>query len=368
MSHKAESFPKYFLVLLLALSPWCVQTVAAQSLDPAAPAPIRTNSLEGRIAARDLGDSRLTDHYYAFTGTPGDLTITVQANNLNGDIDVFTAGTLRPLLKLTLYAERSTPVTKGIYLRRREDLVLRIEARSPNDDAGTYQFSFSGSFEPIQGGPDIADAGTNPTTVPSITSGGKKTRRVSSVGARIEEPPAEVAAAPTPEPTPQPTPEPKPAEPAVTETPKSTTPTTPVARTSRGRRPAIKRTTPPATPPVATDDKEKTEDKEKSAPPTETAAATETPAETPKPKTPLPTPRRKSTSRAVKPAEPVATEPPADTGPRLVIETNDGTMINRSMSGVRRVMVENGQVVVVGKDGKVDRFLLSSIVKMSIAP
>src|ERR687895_2436482 len=90
-------------------------TVAfAQSLDVGAPTPIRSNQVNAKIAARDLGDSRLTDHYYAFTGTPGDLLITVHSKNLNGDIDVFTAGSLRPLLKLTLYAESSAPVTKGI--------------------------------------------------------------------------------------------------------------------------------------------------------------------------------------------------------------------------------------------------------------
>jgi hypothetical protein len=33
----------------------------------------RNSSITGRIAARDLGDARLTDHYYALTGTPGDL-------------------------------------------------------------------------------------------------------------------------------------------------------------------------------------------------------------------------------------------------------------------------------------------------------
>src|ERR1041384_2280107 len=127
-------------------------SVAAQSIDPNAPSPVRSNTVTGRIAARDLGDARLTDHYYAFTGTPGDLLITIQSTNLNGDIDVFTAGTLRPLLKVTLYAEIGTPVTKGIYLRKREDLILRVEARSPNDDEGTYRLSFGGSFEPMPGG------------------------------------------------------------------------------------------------------------------------------------------------------------------------------------------------------------------------
>src|SRR5678816_4532131 len=94
--------------------------------DRSKPAPIRTNNLLGRIGARDLGDSRLTDHYYAFTGTPGDLLITIQSRNLNGDLDVFTAGSLRPLLKLTLYAESVAPVTKGIYLRKREELILSL--------------------------------------------------------------------------------------------------------------------------------------------------------------------------------------------------------------------------------------------------
>ena len=89
-------------------------SVAAQSIDPNVPSPVRSNTVNGRIAARDLGDARLTDHYYAFTGTPGDLLITVQSSKLNGDVDVFTAGTLRPLLKLTLYAELSSPITKGI--------------------------------------------------------------------------------------------------------------------------------------------------------------------------------------------------------------------------------------------------------------
>ena len=115
-------------ILLLATQ------AAAQSIDPNAPSPVRSNSITGRIGARDLGDARLTDHYYALVGTPGDLLITVNSTNLNGDIDVFTATTLRPLLKLTLYAESTAPVTKGIYLRKREDLILRVEARSPNDD------------------------------------------------------------------------------------------------------------------------------------------------------------------------------------------------------------------------------------------
>jgi len=315
---------KFFAIFLLVAG-----SVSAQSIDPNAPSPVRSNSVSGSIAARDLGDARLTDHYYAFTGTPGDLLITVNSTNLNGDVDVFTAGTLRPLLKLTLYAESTAPVTKGIYLRKREDLILRIEARSPNDDEGTYRLHFGGSFEPVIGGPDIAEAETpgTPTTETTIP-GGRKGKRVSSVGARLPEPEPPVTEAATATPTPEPTPEAKPVE-----TPKATpeksaeaeTERPATARNTRGRRPARPRPAP----------------RVKETPP---PAATEEPK--PKP----------------------APEPEPELGPRLVIETNDGTLINRSMSTVRRVTVENGQVVVTGKDGKIDRILLANIVRMSIAP
>ena len=314
---------KLFAVAILLITVACV---SAQSIDPNAPSPVRRNNVTGRIAARDLGDARLTDHYYALVGTPGDLLITVNSTNLNGDIDVFTATTLRPLLKLTLYAESAAPVTKGIYLRKREELILRIEARSPNDDEGTYRLSFGGSFEPIVGGPEIAEAETPGTE--TTTPDGRKTKRVSSVGARIQEPEPPVTEVVTATPTPEPTPEAKPVEtPAATpeKSPEVVTEKPAPVRNTRGRRPAGRRPaprvreTPP--PPVAT-------------------------VETPKPKP----------------------EPEPEVGPRLVIETNDGTLINRSMSTVRRVTVENGQVVVTGKDGKIDRILLVNVVRMSIAP
>ncbi len=87
------------------------------------------------------------------TGTPGDLTFTVESKNLNGDVDLFTATGLRPLAHVSLYAgEGATTVSKSIYLRRRESLILRVEARSANDDAGSYRISFEGAFEPIIGG------------------------------------------------------------------------------------------------------------------------------------------------------------------------------------------------------------------------
>src|SRR5205085_1269229 len=81
--------------------------------------------------------------------------------------------------------DSNAPIIKGIYLRKREDLILRVEARSPNDDEGTYRLSFGGSFEPVVGGPDIAETETPATEAP-VT--GRKTKRVNSVGATVEEP------------------------------------------------------------------------------------------------------------------------------------------------------------------------------------
>lgn len=318
----------------------------AQSLDVGAPTPVRSNSASGKIVARDLGDSRLTDHYFRFTGTPGDLLITVQSTNLNGDLDVFTAVTLRPLLKLTLYAESTAPVTKGIYLRKREDLILRIEARTPNDDPGIYKLYFGGSFEAIPGGPDIAEAEAEATEAETTQpTAGSKTRRVSSVGARIEEPEpvtppvTEVAASPTPQPTPEPTPEAKPVE---TPTPVTTDKLAEAARAAPPRNPRGRR------------------------PPTRRRPTTTEPA--PKPETPRVEEPKTETPRANEsPAKP-APEPEPEVGPRLIIETNDGTLINRAMSGIRRVTIENGQVVVTGKDGKINRILLANVVRMQIAP
>lgn len=353
-------------VLSLALALCCLASIAtAQSTDIASPAGVRTNEVLGTIAARDIGDPRLTDHYYAFTGTPGDLLLTVDSRNLNGDVDVFTTSGLRPLLKLTVYAGNSSPTTKSIYLRKRENLILRIEARSPNDDDGTYRLYFGGSFEPITSETLLAENETAATELPS--PGGKplkKGRRVSSVGARIEEPPAaEVAAAPTPEPSPLESP---PSEEAKTEEAKSSPARSEVtnaevtkapARTARGRRPPGRRTPPPA-PPKEAASKGETEN----APRTENTEAEAKPSPTRKRP-----PRKTTTSRTVANA-PAPVEPEPESGPRLVIETNDGTLINRYMSSVRRVVVEKGQVVVTGKDGKIERIPLGSVVRMSIAP
>jgi hypothetical protein len=335
----------------------------AQSIDINVPTPVTSYEIEGTIAARDLGDSRFTDHYYAFVGTPGDVLMTIKGNNLNGDVDVFTAGTLRPLLKFTMYAESSSPITKAIYLRKRENLILRIEARSPNDDEGNYRIRFGGSFEALP--KELAENATTSSEANAAvtTATAKKGRRVSSVGARIAEPPPQViAAAPTPEPTPKATVEKAPAEaPASTATLEKTSeavtpnPPTPAPRRGRGRVPAARRKRAPLPKqPTETADSNQPADKEK---PADSEAEAK------------PAAARRSGKRGASNADASPPpEPQTETGPRLIIELRDGTRAERFMSTIRRVTVENGQIVVVGRDGKIERVRMVNVIRMSIEP
>jgi hypothetical protein len=344
-----------------AFSLLVVVGVCAQSTDVRSPTPVQTNEIVGTIVARDIGDARLTDYFYTLTGVPGDLLITIESKNLNGDLDIFTAGELRPLLKISVYAESTSTVTKNIYFRKRESLILRVEARTPNDNEGTYQIRFSGSFEPISGPlPDETETRTAEPSQATSRSSDRKVTRVSSVGARIEEPPAEVAAAPTPTPE-EPTEAPKPA---------------PSKSTRRGR--AAARRTPPKPTPSETANTATAEKPDATQPGSETEkkaeAAKETPAPTAEaPKEPSdteskPKPVRRGATRKRPTATKPAAEPEPESTQRLVIEIKDGTRIEFFMSTVRSVTVYGGQIVIVGKDGKVERVSMANVLRMSIGP
>src|SRR5437867_3994087 len=206
-----------------------LQTAAAQSSDQNLPTAVLSNEINGTVRALDLGDPRLTQHFYAFDGTPGDLIITLSSKNLNGDVDVFTAVTFRPLMKISIYAQTATPeVVKSIYLRSRQILILRVEARSPNDEIGSYHIRFSGSFATFSGGIPVAE-----NTEQGNEGESERKSNVSSVGARIARP-AVTEAVPTEQPSEET------AKAAPTPTPRSTR----GGRTTRGRTPCSTRNRP----------------------------------------------------------------------------------------------------------------------------
>ena len=319
-----ELLSTFFLLLILAVG------AQAQSTDIEFPTPVRSGEISGTIAPRDLGDSRLTRYFYSFTGTPGDLIVTAESENLEGDVDVFTTGTLRPLAKISLYAlgTRSSG-SKTIYLRTRESLILRVEARTPSDSSGSFRVRFTGTFEPI--GSDIPDP---EPVIPTLSSASApvKGRRVTATGARIIE-----------EPEPQ----------AIVTT-----------------KPETETTSPALTTPVT----------ETPAPVDTPSTARATKPQPPKPRTPRSTRRsnpRTTRSRpattarnkppAVEPKTPTPTVEPAS-GPRLIIETKDGMRVERYMTTVRRVTVQGGQIVVVTTDGKIERQPMSNVQRMAIEP
>jgi hypothetical protein len=329
-------------------------SLRAQSGDVSYPTPIFSNEVTGRIPPRDIGDPRRTRHYYTFRGTEGDITVTLESRELRGDVDLFTAGTLRPLLKITIYGG-PTAATKSVYLRREETLILRVEARAEGEADGSYRVRLGGSFAPAPAG--LADAPA-PPALPETASSAPGTRRVTSTGARIEEP------APTP----------TPAEAADTAEPSPTpTMTTPRANTRRGRGSAAanRRRTPAPTPPADTPREGETAERE-------AAGEAATPARPARPSTRRTRPPRRTTTREPARTNPdAAATPPADAAPppateapgqRLVIVTRDGETIERDMRTVRRVTVENNQVVIVMKDGKVLRQQLSNVSRMAIEP
>src|SRR6266404_622641 len=192
-------FCRLLFVALPLLSILCAlnQTASAQSSDQNLPTAVISNERNGKIVALDLGDPRLTRHYYAFEASPGDLLITVEGKNLNGDVDIFTAVTFRPLMKTTMYAtSQFSEISKGIYLRAHQILILRIEARTPSDEPGMYHIHFGGTFAPFSGGIPVAENST-----PSEISPDKSdASRLSSVGATIPRPVEETVAEPKPSP------------------------------------------------------------------------------------------------------------------------------------------------------------------------
>jgi len=223
---------------------------------------------------------------------------------------------------------------------------------TPNDDEGSYHVRLGGTFAPFSGGIPVAE---NNEATGETAPAGRGNRRLSSVGATIAEPVVE---------TPAVNAEPKSV--AATEKPLEDTeaakkaratgrkrPTRPAttARNSRGRtRPARPKPAPSVaeTPKTseAKSEEVKTEEAKTESAKKETGAAPEEKTEAAKSK---------------------AQELPAP-GAHLIIESKDGTRIDRPMSTVRRIVVEGGVIVIVLKTGHIERVPMSTVNRMAIEP
>jgi hypothetical protein len=353
-------------------------SLQAQSINQSYPTPITSNEISGQIPARDIGDARLTSYFYTFNATQGDVFINVVTKNLNGDIDIFTHDNLRPLSKITIYADASDSETgRVIYLRQPAKLILRVEGRSPNDDAATYRIKFAGSFAPAA----AATAENQETDAPVVKSDNQTDVRVNSVGTIIEI-----------KPKPVPTPKEIIAEVKKSEreikrrSEEKTTVGEIVAETREAEKPAAK------TEKELTAEKEEPAETQNEGKPTvivtdelpkKETAETEVVAETKKNSTERneeksteavteKTITEAETTKAEKPKKsekpkPVKSLPSAALeNIRLIILFKDGTKIERSMSEVLRVGVDRGVLTVISKDGAIGRYSILDVEKMTI--
>lgn len=366
------------LALLLA----ALSTAFAQSSELDQPTPLTTNEVAGRIAPRDLGDARQTSHYYTFNGTQGDLLLTIESDNLDGVVDLFLTPGLRPLTQVTLFAGSALNVSKTVFLRKDETLILRVQARTPNDADGTYRVRLGGSFQPaINAAAALAEPETTAANKPSARTPGRGGHRVNAVGARIDEP---EPAAPKPEAAEAPKETPTPARDTAA-TPRATTPRTnpprrtrPPTRTETARRPARKpeaaktetsaEPTPGETETARTETAEPTPTKPE---PTRTRAGRTPRTGRTKAATKRSSESTKEAATATAPAEAMQSEPtpvPQLGATHLVIENKDGTKVEHEMSTVKSVTVVSQLLVVVLKSGRIERYPMTNLLRMAIEP
>ncbi len=329
-------------VLSFCVAALCLTVpMLAQSSDQNFPTPITSNELNGVIKARDIGDARLTTYFFAFDGEQGDIFINVVTKNLSGDIDIFSAEGLRSLTKMVVYSDADSNETgRLIYLRKPERLLLRIEGRPPGDDPATFRIKFAGSFVALKASKVVEE-------IKLVTTSKKDDKgiRVNSVGTIIESKPKQ---------TPVKNAEPEKAKTA--ETPSKDVRTN-EAKTKENEATAIKK------PVVVVDD---------FPAPTAKAEPVKKPVE-PKQVVRRPTKPKTNTSTEKPPKPPV--EQPAKTDEkkpdplaniRLVIQLKDGDMIERRLSEVVKFSVDNGVLTVIAKDGKIVRYSMLLVAKVTI--
>lgn len=292
-------------LLICSLLTVVAMTAIAQSSDANFPTQLRTNSVNGTIKPRPIGDSRLTTYYFAFNGDQGDIFVSVITKNFDGDIDVFAVSGMRQLTKLVIYSDGNINETgRLIYLRKPEKLLLRVQGRTPGDELASFQVKFGGSFvastdEDSEAAPTVAVV-SEQKVEPEVIAEDKATGKEAVTAKVITKP------------------EPK-----------------PKVEVAKVKTPTLEKTV--------------TEKKE-------------TPKNQPKPAAP-------KTPPVVKPPRPEAKEKPAPdplAKYSLVILFKDGKRIDKPMTDVERVTVEGVNLVVILKSGVIATYSLLSVEKFTI--
>ncbi|HRH43714.1 MAG TPA: hypothetical protein PKY82_18935 [Pyrinomonadaceae bacterium] len=349
----------------------------AQSTNVEFPTPVSSNEIKGKIKARDLGDSRLTSHYFVFDGNQGDIFISIETNNLEGDIDVFLANSLKPLTKITLFAE-TTPSQTGreIYLRKSERMILRVEGRTPNDDEATYSIKFAGSFQTI-----AANAVKQEPKVPQIKSEIEGEVKVNSVGTIIETKKEPISDSETiaKENTGKNTNGKRNTKSNTARTPQSVSTVKPKTSTTAKKETKIEPKTDNSTEKLTkpevliAENLPKTTDTEEIS----KSGNTKTETATNKPKTT--TKKATTTKKGTSPKTTVTKTTAAKTKSaeteeltkaleniKLVVLFKDGATIERPLNEVLRFGVDKGVLTIVSKDGSIGRYSILDITKISV--
>ncbi len=309
MRNKNNKYLFAFLPLVFAL--FFPTFAKAQSTEQNFPTPITEKIISGKIAARDIGDSRLTTYFYTFNGEQGDIILNIQTINFNGDIDVYEAETLRPLNKIRIFADFSADeISRTIYLRKSDKLLLRIEGRSPNDDAATFKIRFDGSFLPSN------EEAIDESLTPKVTKKVETETEVNSVGTIISV---------KPKATPTPKVEVAKVEKLKIKTPKIKIPNIEVPRDVN---PKVKKPKVVSEPKVNKPVKLKKVEKEKIA---------------------------------IKNLPEVAT-----IEKRLIVLFADGTKYEKSMKDILKFSIERETLTIITKSGSISRYLISDVLKISI--
>jgi hypothetical protein len=337
--------------------------IMAQSTNVDFPTPITKDEVKGKIPARDIGDSRLTSHYYVFDGRQGDIFINIEASNLDGDIDVFLAENLKPLTKINLYADSGlTQTGRELYLRKPERLILRIQGRTPNDDTATYSIKFTGSFQAV-----AAKTVAEEPKLPKVESESEGEVKVNSVGTIIETKPkpalspksavAKNSTGKIPEkskslPESVSTVKPKPTK---------TTPKTADTKIAESKKESEKKVESPVAEDLSkSEETDKVENKEVQTPKPRTTRTKTTTKKT------LASARSKKSETVQPNSNPAEELAKALENVRLVVEFKDATRIERPMNDVVRFGVDKGILTIINKDGSIGKYSILEISKISV--